>query len=203
MQWISARLRLTLCRVLDAAAAFMPTPRQPVRATVRVGARGIALAKCDMRSHQRRRQRGATFMDVLVGILIAAVTIAIGLPQMSRLIQPHRITAASRSLASQFASARMKAIAQNARHRVNFDAGAGTYALEVETAPNTWTAVGGSRQLPDGVTFSPVDDDPIIGTQGMLAQDFNVTVTSPAYSQIVSVNVLGNVAIGDLHANEG
>jgi hypothetical protein len=141
-------------------------------------------------------------MDVLVGISIAGVTLGIALPQIPAMLEPYRLSSAARVIASQLSVARMKAIAQNRRHRVNFDDGAGTYLLEVESAPDTWTAAAATHELPESCDFSEVESDPTFDTRGMLGQAFDVSVSGVEKSKVVSVNILGNVTVHDPYAND-
>lgn len=136
-------------------------------------------------------------MDVLVGVAITTVTLGMTLPQIPTLMEPYRLSSATRVLASQFATARMKAIAQNRRFRLAFDGDAGTYRLEEEVAPNSWQHTNGygRQQLPSGVSFSELAANPIYDSRGMLNAPFSVVVSSSEQSKTVSVNILGHVDI--------
>jgi len=137
-------------------------------------------------------------IDVLVGIMISAVIMGIAVPTIPSLMDPYRLSFATRVVASQLSGARMRAIAQNRRHRLNFDVDAGTYQLQVESAANTWTAVGGMHELPSGCGFGTIASPPTFDTRGILAQGYDIQVYSVNQSKTVSVNILGNV---DIHAS--
>lgn len=154
-----------------------------------------------MRIRRTRATRGTSFIDVFVGIAITAVTLGIALPQIPALMAPYRLSNASQALAAEFSVARMKSIAQNRRHRVNFDEGAGTFVLERETSANVWAADGGTQALPTGCSFGEVAADPVFETTGMLSQAFSVAVNGSGKSRTVSVNILGNVKIYAAQAN--
>jgi hypothetical protein len=134
-------------------------------------------------------------IDVLVGIVISAVILGIAVPTIPALMDPYRLSFAVRVVGSQLSGARMRAIAQNRRHRVNFDVDAGTYQLQVESAANTWTAVGGMHELPSGCGFGVIASPPTFDAQGILAQAYEIEVHSVNQSKTVSVNILGNVEI--------
>lgn len=136
-------------------------------------------------------------MDVLVGIAIGTIALGIAMPQIPTLMSPYKLSTTTRVLSAEFSMARMKAIAQNTRYRVVFDDGAGTYQLEREASANNWVAAAGSGQheLPSGITFSEIDTTPVFNTQGMLDQQFAVTVNGNGQTRTVTVNILGHVDV--------
>jgi hypothetical protein len=150
---------------------------------------------------QTRRNRGASLIDVLVGIVIAGVLMGVAVPTIPALMDPYRLSFAARVVASELTGARMKAIAQNRRHRINFDDTTGTYQLEVETAANVWAPAGGRRELPTGCTFATIATDPVFDTRGLLPASYDYSMSSANQTKIVSVNILGNVQI-TTQANE-
>jgi Tfp pilus assembly protein FimT len=186
---------VTLRRFLDVLAALVRSRPAPALAPSRVCHGGTAVAIRGMRSRRSRRTRGTSLMDVLVGIVIAGVLMGIAVPTIPALMDPYRLSFAARVVASELSAARMKAIAQNRRHRLNFDTTAGTYQLQVETAANTWTAVSGVRGLPSGCTFGAIDSPPTFDTQGQLGQAYDIALHSASQTKTVSVNILGNVKI--------
>ena len=134
-------------------------------------------------------------MDVIVGMVIGLVLIGIAVPTIPALMDPYRLSFAARVVASQLSAARMKSIAENRRHRLNFNVAGGTYQMQVETATNTWSAVGGMQTLPTGCTFGTIATAPTFDTRGMLNQDYDITVSSANQTKHVAVNVLGRVII--------
>lgn len=146
---------------------------------------------------RRSNERGTSFMDVLVGIAISGVTLGIAMSTMPSLMQPYRLSSATRILTAEFRVARMKAIAQNRRYRINFNDDGGTYRIEEEASANNWQVTTGSgvQTLPDGISFSEINTTPTFNAQGMLNQAFSVDVSSGDKTRTVSVNLLGNVSI--------
>lgn len=186
---------VTLRRLLDMLRALAWAQPPPAMAPSRVCHGGIPVAIVRMRSRRSRRSRGTSLMDVLVGIVIAAVLLGIAVPTIPALMDPYRLSFAARVVASELSAARMRSIAQNRRHRLNFNQSAGTYQMQVETAPNTWAAVGGIRELPTGCAFGTIGSNPTFDTRGMLAQNHDIDVHSSERLKTVSVNILGNVQI--------
>ena len=183
----------TIRRFLAVLGGRMGTfvPARLVPCGVRHGGTRVAIP--GMR--RARRTRGTSLVDIMVGIAISAVLIGIAVPTIPSLMDPYRLSFAARALGSEMSTARMRSIAQNRRHRVIFDVTGRTYQLQEETAANTWTAVGGSRELPTGCTFGEIPSNPTFDTRGMLAQSYDIAVHSAAQTRTVSVNILGNVQI--------
>lgn len=134
-------------------------------------------------------------MDVLVGIVIAGVLMGIAVPTIPALMDPYRLSFAARLVATELTSARMQSIAENRRHRINFNTTARTYQMQVETATNTWAAVSGVQTLPTGCTFGTIASAPTFDTRGMLNQAYDITVSSASQTKTISANVLGKVSI--------
>ena len=137
-------------------------------------------------------------MDVLVGIVIGIVLIGIAVPTIPALMDPYRLSFAARVVAGELSAARMRAIAENRRHRLNFNVAGGTYQMQVETATNTWSPVGGMHELPTGCTFGTIASAPTFDTRGMLNQNYDILVSSANQTKKVAVNVLGRVIISVL-----
>ena len=130
---------------------------------------------------------------------IFGVVMAIGLPNMVNMRKPYKVTGAAQQVAADLQVARQRAIARNARYRVNFDVAAKTWALERETTPNSnsWTADGSPQPLPAGVSFGAISPgNPIFTTRGTLMAAVTVPVSmTGAHTRTVSVNVLGKTQI--------
>jgi Tfp pilus assembly protein FimT len=150
-----------------------------------------------MLAFRRHGTRGASLLEVLAATAIGMTLLAIGVPQMSRLRGPYALSSATRQVATDMQTARLRAIARNARYRVNFNAAAETYVLERETSPNTFVAEGGTQKLPAGATLTaPSPGNPIFDTRGMLTADVSVSVSvAGTGSRTVTVNVLGRTTV--------
>ena len=134
-------------------------------------------------------------MDVLVGIVIAGVLMGIAVPTIPALMDPYRLSFAARLVAAEFSAARMRSISENRRHRLSFNTTTRTYQMQVETAANTWSSVGGIHELPTGCTFGTISSAPTFDTRGMLNQAYDITVHSASQTKTVSANVLGKVSV--------
>lgn len=145
----------------------------------------------------RSASKGATLLEILSATAIMLTLLGIGIPQMTRLRAPYALAAASRQIATDFQTARMRAIARNTRYRITFNSSARTYSLERESAPNTFVADGGTQTLPAGTTMTaPTPANPIFDTRGMLGSDVSVSVSVPGTgTRTVTVNVLGRTTI--------
>ena len=123
--------------------------------------------------------------------------LGIGVPQLTRMRAPYALASASRQIASDFQTARMRAISRNARYRVTFNTTAKTYTLERETSPAVFVADGGVQKLPSGTTVTaPSPATPVFDTRGMLGTDVSVSVSVPGSgTKTVTVNVLGRTTI--------
>ena len=185
-------MTMTLRRFFDALRAWAQPRPQPVVVPCEARHGGTAVA---IRTMRRRRNRGTSLMDVLVGIVIAAVLMGIAVPTIPALMDPYRLSFAARVVGSELSAARMRAIAQNRRHRLNFNVAGGTYQMQVETAANTWSPVGGIHELPTGCSFGTIASPPTFDTRGMLNQNYDIAVSSATQTKTVAVNVLGKVAI--------
>ncbi len=108
----------------------------------------LLLYLCHMSRTPDPRTRGATIADIIVAIGISLVSLGMAVPNLRAFAAPYSLDTATRVVAAEFSVARMRAIAQNRRHRINFDDGADTFALQAETAPGVFTDVGATRPMP-------------------------------------------------------
>jgi len=148
---------------------------------------------------RRARSRGHSLLEVLTAMTILGTVMAIGLPNMVNLRKPHKVMGAARQIAADVQVARQRAIARNARYRINFNTTAKTWTLERETAPssNSWTADGSAQPLPSGAAFGTITGaSSVFNSRGMLSAAVSVPVTmSGATTRRVNVNVLGKTSI--------
>jgi len=146
---------------------------------------------------RRANCRGVTIIEVLTATAITAILLAIGVPQMARLRAPYALASASRQIASDLQTARMRAIARNVRYRVAFNSTTRSYRLERETTVNNFVAEGGTQTLPAGATLTAANPaNPVFDTRGMLGANVSVSVSvSGSGTRTVTVNVLGQTTI--------
>lgn len=142
-------------------------------------------------------------IDMLVGIGITAIVLGTAIPNLRTLTEPYKVDTASRVVASDFAVARMRAIAQNRRYRIVLNGDGGWWEMQAETAPNVFTTVNGRRTLPDGVHFGTIAGTPVFNTRGMLTSGFSVSVSSAGRQRTVSVSMLGDATVSHTQAVAG
>lgn len=135
-------------------------------------------------------------IDVLTGMAITAVVLGTAIPNLRAFTRPYALDSATRSIAADMSVARMRAIAQNRRHRVQVNTDGRWWEVQRETAPGTFTVVGGRRMLPQGVSFDDVSGTPTFDTRGMLAANFSLEVTNGERKRAMSVSVLGDTTVG-------
>lgn len=144
----------------------------------------------------RARSRGVSVLDLLTATALSATVLATAVPNLRTLRMPFALSGAARQVAADLQGARQRAIARNARYRVTFTA-PGSYVLERETAPGSFTPDGGVQKLPSGATLGTVTPgNPIFDTRGMLTGTVTVPVsTANGKSRTVTMNVLGQTTI--------
>jgi Tfp pilus assembly protein FimT len=145
-----------------------------------------------MRRNSDRRTRGATIVDLLVGIGLTAIVLGTAIPNLHALSQPYTLDSVTRVVAADFSTARMKAIAQNRRYRIVFNGDGRWWEVQAETAANVFTTVGARRTLPTGASFGTIASTPVFNTRGMLANPYSIAVVAGNRKRTISVNVLGD-----------
>jgi type II secretory pathway pseudopilin PulG len=145
--------------------------------------------------HGRRGTRGASILEVLTATAIMTSVLAIGVPQLGRLRGPYALQGAAQQVAADLRAARQRAIARNARYRVQFTSDA--YYLEWESSPSSFVQDGAVQELPAGATLGePSPGNPIFDARGMLTADVTIPVTvADVGTRTVSINVLGRTTI--------
>ena len=145
----------------------------------------------------RRTCRGSSLLELLTATAISLSLLAIGLPNLSRMRAPYILNGATRQIEADMQVARQRAIARNARYRVNFNAAAKSYTLEREATANSWVTDGATQKLPAGASLGSVLPwNPVFDTRGMMMADVTVPVTvAGSGTRTVTMNVLGRTTI--------
>jgi prepilin-type N-terminal cleavage/methylation domain-containing protein len=143
-----------------------------------------------------KRQSGFSMLELLVVVSITLVLAAIGIPRVAAVVQNYRTVGDARSIASQFALARMRAASNFTRARLNFNLAANTYQLEVwnKTAA-AFQIEGAVQSLSQGVTFGFGSIATPAGSQSPIAQTTPITFNSRGITVDGSGNPTGNSAI--------
>jgi len=158
---------------------------------------GIGVALTAMPARCRRASRGSTLLEVLTATGIMVTLLAIGLPNLSRLRAPYILSGATRQVEADLQAARQRAVARNARYRVNFDTAAKSYTLERETTSNNFVTDGATVKLPSGASLGSISPgNAVFDTRGILTSDVSVPVTvAGSGTRTVTMNVLGRTTI--------
>src|SRR5271165_6621543 len=88
----------------------------------------------------KKRQRGFSLLELLVGLVIVMVMAAIAVPSVRKITQSYRISGDARNLAVELNLARMRAAALNSHARVYFNLSNNSYHVE------TWNKSGACWQ---------------------------------------------------------
>lgn len=100
-----------------------------------------------------KRHEGFTVMELILTIAVAMVVLAIAIPSFFTFLPTLRLSYAARQVATDLQLARMKAISQNRKFRVNFSGS--TYTLQKDNG-GAFTTESGPFSLPDGITVQTV-----------------------------------------------
>lgn len=96
---------------------------------------------------------GFTLVEILVAIAILAILAAVALPNWGPILGSYRLRAGVRQVYGELQRARMRAIAENRRIRVQFFNASDTYQIQRENTPgsNTYNTTGILIPLPGGI----------------------------------------------------
>lgn len=120
---------------------------------------------------------GFTVLELMVAIGIAMVVLAIAVPSFITWLPTLRLSSAARQVATDLQVARMKAISQNTKYRMNFVT---TTSYRIEKYDGTvFNAESGPFALPDGITT----------TAGALASEFQPRGTANTTTTVTLQNV--------------
>ena len=158
-----------------------------------------------------RNRNGWTVIEMMVVVIILAIVISMGALAQPRLLGNYRLSAATRQVVTDLRLLRAKAISQNGRFRMIFDANSNTYRAErLNSASAAWepyalyrrgSDVDASQRpvsMPSGVTTTAsveVTFDPrgtVEITSG--SQPITLSVSGPRTRRI-AISVAGLVSI--------
>ena len=130
-----------------------------------------------MRVKYNHSVSGFTVLELMVAIGIAMVVMGIAVPSLMSWLPTLRLSSAARQVATDLQVARMKAISQNTKYRMNFVTTT-SYSLEKHDGTQ-FNAESGPFALPDGITT----------TAGALASEFQPRGTVNSASTVTLQNV--------------
>jgi prepilin-type N-terminal cleavage/methylation domain-containing protein len=131
--------------------------------------------------------RGLTLIEIIAAMGVAAILMAIAIPNFNSVFPGLRLTQAARQVATDLQNARMRAIAQNASTTVTFNQSAGTYTFGGDSFD--------SDQLYPGITISSVSANPVFTSRGTASTTSNITLSNGSATRQVQVTAVGRVRI--------
>lgn len=144
------------------------------------------------------KKSGFTVLELIVAIGIAMVVMGIAVPSFMTWLPTLRLSSGARQVATDLQVARMKAISQNRKFRLNF-ATTTTYYLEADLDNDGTIASGendsGPFSLPEGITTT-VGTTPEFQPRGTASAAATITLqNSNSETKSVQVAVVGRVTI--------
>lgn len=139
-------------------------------------------------SYFNAKPHGLTVIELIGTIGLAAILMAIAIPNFTSVLPGLRLTQAARQVATDLQMARMRAIAQNASNTVTFTPSSGTYTF---TLGNESIDID---QLYPGTTFT-VTANPVFTARGTASTPATITVINGGTNKQVEVTAVGRVKI--------
>ncbi len=141
-----------------------------------------------------RSDAGFTLVELIVVLGLATIVMAIAVPHLISWLPTYRLSAGARQVASDLQLARMKAISQNAKFRLNFGALPSTsYTFEKDNGG--FATESGPFSLPDGIVVtvgaaSEFQPRGTVDTAGLITLKNSNNLTKQ-----VQITIVGRVAI--------
>ena len=139
---------------------------------------------------------GFTLVELLATLTIFSILVVMAVPIWGTLLPGYRLNAAARQVATEFQSARNRAMGQYRRFRMVFDS-ATTYRVERENTPGAadYALFSGPKSLPSGITATS-NNTPIFQTRGDASPTGSITLTnSKGETKAITVSSTGRVEI--------
>ncbi len=150
-------------------------------------------------SKRSQRASGFTILELMVAIGIAMVVLGIAVPSLLTWMPTLRLSSAARQVATDLQVARMKAISQNIKFRVNFVGsipGATSYNVEKDNGLGTFITESGPFALPDGITVSALSATSEFQPRGTVNASSTITLKNVnSETKSVQVAAVGRVNI--------
>jgi len=102
-------------------------------------------------------RKGVTIIELVVVMVIIAITAALTIPSIGAWLPNFRLRTAARDIVSTMRTAQMKAVSSNLEYRVSFDSANGTYLLQTRTTGGVWVDEGGPQKMPKGIRIYQVN----------------------------------------------
>ena len=111
-------------------------------------------------------QKGFTLTELLVVVAIAAVGVALAVPQIQSSIAGYNLVASTEMLVAELDAARMMAISRGADFQISFT----SQSIQIIDPSDPENPVRAVKDLGDGVFFTFMPDDPIVFSPRGFAQ---------------------------------
>jgi type IV fimbrial biogenesis protein FimT len=102
---------------------------------------------------QARPERGFSLVELLVVVGVAAVLLAIAIPNVSGVMEANKLQTSSSMLASKLSEARINALKRNRAAWLRVDAAAGRVQVQTSGGGGATLDIGAPGLLPPGVAF--------------------------------------------------
>ena len=138
---------------------------------------------------------GFTVIELIVVLAVALIVMGVALPNMVSWLPTYRLSAGARQLAGDLQLARMKAISQNTKYRLNFGVLPSTsYTFEKDNGG--FATESGPFSLPNGITVTVVSATSEFQSRGTVNTAGSITLqnTNSLIKQ-VQISIVGRVAI--------
>ncbi len=111
-------------------------------------------------------QKGFTVLELLVVVAIAAVGVALAVPQIQSSIAGYNLAASTEMLLAELDAARMMAISRGANYQVSFT----SQSIQIIDPSDRDNPVREAKDLDDGIFFTFMPDNPIVFSPRGFAQ---------------------------------
>jgi len=131
----------------------------------------------------------------MVVLAVAVIVMGVALPNMMSWLPTYRLSAGARQLAGNLQLARMKAISQNTKYRLNFGVLPST-SYTFEKDDGGFATESGPFSLPNGITVTVVSATSEFQARGTVNAASGITLQNiNSLTKQVQINIVGRVAI--------
>ena len=147
-----------------------------------------------------RSSRGLTTPELLVALAIAGILMGVAVPNLISWLPTKQLSDATRQVATDLRLARMKAISQNTKFRINF-VSTTTYRFERDTNNNGTYEIpseieSGPFSLPEGITVTATGPTSEFQPRGTANVASTITLTNGSgETKDVNIALVGRVKI--------
>ena len=138
---------------------------------------------------------GFTVIELMVVLAVAVIVMGVALPNMMSWLPTYRLSAGPRQLAGNLQLARMNAISQNTKYRLNFGVLPST-SYTFEKDDGGFATESGPFSLPNGITVTVVSATSEFQARGTVNTASVITLQNiNSLTKQVQISIVGRVAI--------